>query len=237
MGAAVAHPHSIPSSKIQPWLRRLRAQREKSLASDIAQDIFNDMNLLALVLYVLRQYLPLRVKGGAAFSLHAQRIAAVTLEKASMPLLDSLHLMRVHDLDVCVEGQSPASCFMALQGATLKLNEVLAEVLRAIKLPPFLTLAAAAPVSVGRFVNVEWRSACGVGAWPEGLSCSYHGVNFATQGSFALMRVSLCCLDFKEARVKRLHLIDVSCEQLPVAEPPDYIWPLRRLCAENADGR
>ena len=179
-----------------------------------------------------------RVKGGAAFfSLHAQRASATTLAPGSLQLLSNLHLLHVYDLDISVDepSQNTLSRFGAVQNATAEMSEVLSKALYFIKLPRFLRLAVAEPVSVGKFSEIEWRPAANGRKWTGCLSCSYHGLHFATKGSFTLMRISLCCWDLREHRVRRLHLVDVSCQDSnpTAAVACDYVWSLSELCSEN----
>ena len=209
----------------------------KKLADKICQQLFNNYDLFLHTFYVLQRHMVLRVKGGAAFSLHAQRASATTLAPGSLQLLSNLHLLHVYDLDISVDepSQNTLSRFGAVQNATAEMSEVLSKALYFIKLPRFLRLAVAEPVSVGKFSEIEWRPAANGRKWTGCLSCSYHGLHFATKGSFTLMRISLCCWDLREHRVRRLHLVDVSCQDSnpTAAVACDYVWSLSELCSEN----
>ena len=107
MGAAFCASPSfpIPLSKAQPWLRRLRQERMHELTDHISQIIFNDVELTADIFSTLKTNMRVRVKGGAAFSLHAQRLASLGFVNDLMEPLDVMHMMHVHDLDVSVAGQ------------------------------------------------------------------------------------------------------------------------------------
>lgn len=237
MGAAFCASPSfpLPLSKAQPWLRRLRQERLHELTDHISQIIFNDVELTAVIVSTLKTNMRVRVKGGAAFSLHAQRLASLGFVNDLMEPLDGMHMMNVHDLDVSVTGQG-APTFSALQTVACDLNEVLAPKLRSLQLPRHLCLVAVHPVSVANYGGaMEWRSVCcGTTAWPGPVSCSYHGVLPTTDGMFTLMRVSLCCFDRRDFQIKRLHLIDVTLEKRYVApEAADDLWSLQELCREN----
>ena len=99
----------------------------KKLADKICQQLFNNYDLFLHTFYVLQRHMVLGVKGGAAFSLHAQRASAATLAPGSLQLLSNLHLLHVYDLDMKSNGDlqqteesGRGACHVATTGFTLQ---------------------------------------------------------------------------------------------------------------------
>ena len=122
----------------EPAPRRFKLQLP-DLASHVGRRLFNEPAQCGCVLHILRRHLPLQVKGGAAFTLHAQRALATYLCRKAKPMSAELDMLSINDLDVSISNGDLPNIFVAVQAATLELGEGLADFLATPDLlPPWL---------------------------------------------------------------------------------------------------
>ena len=97
MGNACSSPQRLCRSRLPLWLRQLRASRLQQIADCVGQQLLNSNDDLLFVLRALGMHMHMQVKGGAAFSSHAQRTLATSLANNSRQPLEDMHMLHIHD--------------------------------------------------------------------------------------------------------------------------------------------